>query len=89
MGPAGPAYETSAVTEMDGFKHADFMLAHGSGDDNVHFANSAGLLDRLTFAGVTGFRFRMFTDSAHDMQVRRAFLALYIEMTSAYDDGAT
>ena len=27
-------YDKSAVTNMDGFKHVDYMLLHGSGDDN-------------------------------------------------------
>jgi dipeptidyl aminopeptidase len=27
-------YTKSAVTNMEGFKHADFLLMHGSGDDN-------------------------------------------------------
>lgn len=27
-------YEKSAVTKMEGFANADFLLAHGSGDDN-------------------------------------------------------
>ena len=36
MGPASNrgAYDRSAVTNMTGFEHADFFLAHGSGDDN-------------------------------------------------------
>ena len=40
----------------------EYLLAHGSGDDNVHFANSAHLLDMLTKAQIRNFRFRMFTD---------------------------
>ncbi len=47
---------------MTGFHNVNFLLAHGSGDDNVHFANSAHLLDMLTAAKVRDFRFRMFTD---------------------------
>jgi dipeptidyl aminopeptidase len=39
----------------------------------VHFLNSAALLDKLTVAKVRGFRFRLFTDSAHSMQVRGAY----------------
>lgn len=32
LNPVG--YQESGVVQMDGFKHADFALAHGSGDDN-------------------------------------------------------
>ncbi|GAA5863444.1 hypothetical protein JCM3774_005292 [Rhodotorula dairenensis] len=66
-------YRNSSVTRMDGFRHADFALAHGSGDDNVHFQNSALLLDRFTMAKVRNFRFRMFTDSDHSIQTRSAY----------------
>ncbi|KWU42198.1 hypothetical protein RHOSPDRAFT_21578 [Rhodotorula sp. JG-1b] len=66
-------YRNSSVHEMDGFRHADFALAHGSGDDNVHFQNSALLLDRFTMAKVRNFRFRMFTDSDHSIQTRNAY----------------
>ena len=55
-------YVTASISNVTGFHHADFLLAHGSGDDNVHFANSAHLLDMLTAAKVRNFRFRMFTD---------------------------
>ena len=27
-------YESSAIAKMNGFSHAAFLLAHGSGDDN-------------------------------------------------------
>lgn len=37
---------------MEGFRHVDYLLAHGTGDDNVHFLNTAALLDRLTVAHV-------------------------------------
>lgn len=39
LNPQG--YATSAVTQMEGFKHASFLLAHGSADDN-------GMCDLLT-----------------------------------------
>lgn len=74
-------YDKSSVHDMEGFKHADYLLLHGSGDDNVHYVNSAALLDRLTSAKVEGFRFRMFTDSAHSMSVRGAYTEVFKEMT--------
>ncbi|BGP54623.1 Dipeptidyl peptidase 4 [Rhodotorula sphaerocarpa] len=66
-------YSNSSVRETDGFRHADFALAHGSGDDNVHFQNTALLLDSFTLAGIRRFRFRMFTDSDHSIRTRNAY----------------
>ena len=55
-------YINSSILDMRGFRETDFLLAHGSGDDNVHFANSAHLLDMFTSNQIRKFRFRMFTD---------------------------
>ncbi len=55
-------YVTASVSNVTGFYHIDYLLAHGSADDNVHFANSAHLLDMFTQYQVRNFRFRMFTD---------------------------
>lgn len=30
-------YENASVHITDGFRHAQYLLAQGSGDDNVHF----------------------------------------------------
>lgn len=79
LNPKG--YDASAVTKMEGFKHVDFSLSHGSGDDNVHLLNSAALLDRLTSAHVRGFRFRMFTDSDHSISTREAHWELMQSLT--------
>lgn len=79
LNPEG--YHNSSITEMEGFKHASFALAHGSGDDNVHFLNSAALLDRFTVAKVRGIRFRMFTDSDHSIRTRGAYWELMEWMT--------
>ncbi|GAA5856001.1 hypothetical protein JCM5353_008762 [Sporobolomyces roseus] len=69
-------YDNSSVTEMDGFRHAHYALAHGSGDDNVHYQNTAALLDKFTVAQVRDFRFRMFTDADHSMGLRGAYWEL-------------
>ena len=55
-------YINASITNLNGFRDTDFLLAHGSGDDNVHFANSAHLLDMFTSHQIRKFRFRMFTD---------------------------
>lgn len=55
-------YNTSAIANVTGFHNTHFLLAHGTADINVHFANSAHLLDLLTQARVRGFDFRMFVD---------------------------
>jgi len=60
LNPGG--YVNASISNVTGFDNIDFLLAHGSGDDNVHFANSAHLLDMLTKARVRRFQFRMFTD---------------------------
>ena len=60
INPGG--YINASISNVTGFHNANYLLAHGSGDDNVHFSNSAHLLDMLTKEKVRDFRFRMFTD---------------------------
>ncbi|OAV94041.1 hypothetical protein PTTG_06742 [Puccinia triticina 1-1 BBBD Race 1] len=79
LNPLG--YQNSAVSRMEGFGNLSFSLAHGSADDNVHFLNSASLLDRLTGAHIHGFQFRMFTDSDHSISTRDAYKELFGWMT--------
>lgn len=66
-------YNVSDVHISEAFHSHSFALAHGSGDDNVHFENSAHLLDLLTVNKVRDVSFRMFTDSDHGINARGAF----------------
>src|SRR5262245_59362860 len=60
LNPSG--YINASISNVTGFHKVDYLFAHGSGDDNVHYANSAHLLDMFTRVKVRNFRFRMFTD---------------------------
>ncbi|GAA5941973.1 S9 family peptidase [Sporobolomyces koalae] len=84
LNPGG--YQNSSISQMDGFKHAHFALAHGSGDDNVHFQNTAALLDKFTVARVRGFEFRQFTDADHSMGLRGAYWELMAWLESVLVD---
>ncbi|KAL0569963.1 Dipeptidyl peptidase 4 [Marasmius crinis-equi] len=79
LNPGG--YINASISNVTGFHNINFLLAHGSGDDNVHYANSAHLLDMLTKEGVRGWRFRMFTDSDHSINRRGAYRELYEFLT--------
>ncbi|GLB41533.1 putative dipeptidyl aminopeptidase [Lyophyllum shimeji] len=79
LNPGG--YVNASISNVTGFFNVDYLLAHGSGDDNVHYANSAHLLDMFTKAQVRNFRFRMFTDSDHSISRRGAYRELYEFMT--------
>jgi dipeptidyl aminopeptidase len=60
LNPGG--YVNASISNVTGFGKVDYLLAHGSGDDNVHFANSAHLLDMFTTEHIRNYQFRMFTD---------------------------
>ncbi|KAF8515924.1 dipeptidyl aminopeptidase [Gautieria morchelliformis] len=75
-------YMNASISDVRGFNHVDYLLAHGSGDDNVHFANTAHLLDMFTQGRIRGFRFRMFTDSDHSIQKRGANREVFEFMAS-------
>jgi dipeptidyl aminopeptidase B len=55
-------YVNASIADVTAFKDVDYLLMHGSADDNVHYANTAHLLDMFTKAHIRNFRFRMFTD---------------------------
>jgi dipeptidyl aminopeptidase len=60
LNPGG--YVNASISNVTAFDKMDYLLAHGSGDDNVHFANSAHLLDMFTKEHIRNYQFRMFTD---------------------------
>ncbi|EON69005.1 dipeptidyl peptidase 4 [Coniosporium apollinis CBS 100218] len=78
-------YNTSAVRSATGFKNVagGTLVQHGTGDDNVHFQNSAALVDTLVGAGVSPEKMQVqwFTDSDHSIQYNGANEFLYKQLT--------
>jgi dipeptidyl-peptidase-4 len=60
--PAG--YAESDVTRAAANLHGALMLAHGTGDDNVHFQNSVQMIDALIKAGKQ-FRLMIYPNKTH------------------------
>ncbi|KAG2236310.1 hypothetical protein INT48_001374 [Thamnidium elegans] len=74
-------YIQSAVNNMTGFEEPNFLLVHGTGDDNVHFQNSAVLVDKLTRANIHNYQVQFFPDSNHAIRHHNANPNLYYMLT--------
>jgi dipeptidyl-peptidase 4 len=57
-------YAESDVTKAAGNLHGALLLAHGTGDDNVHFQNSMQMIDALIMAGKQ-FRLMIYPNKTH------------------------
>lgn len=79
MNEAG--YNETAVRNATGFKNirGGFAIMHGLGDDNVHYQNTAALVDLLVAEGVTSEKMDMFafTDSDHSINYNGATTYIY------------
>lgn len=77
-------YNSTAVVETAGFNNirGGFIIQHGTGDDNVHFQNSAVLVDTLTRAKVSPKKFHVhfFTDANHNINTRGGSPFVYKQM---------
>lgn len=78
-------YNETAVRKPEGFRKiaGRFAIYHGTGDDNVHYQNSAALIDLLVGAGVSPQKmdWQSFTDSDHSINYHNAYPWLYKHMT--------
>lgn len=66
-------YETASVFNISSFSHVKrFFLAHGTGDDNVHYQNSLKLLDKFNLEGIENYDLMVFPDSDHSISFHGA-----------------
>ncbi|KAF2790567.1 hypothetical protein K505DRAFT_327491 [Melanomma pulvis-pyrius CBS 109.77] len=83
LNPGG--YNKSRVHDSAGFKKiaGGFVIQHGTGDDNVHFQNSAALVDLLLGDRVTPEKMQtqFFTDSDHSIVYNNDGKFLYRQLT--------
>jgi dipeptidyl aminopeptidase/acylaminoacyl peptidase len=83
LNPEG--YNKSRVHDSAGFKAiaGGFLIQHGTGDDNVHFQNSAALVDLLVGDTVSPDKMQVqwFTDSDHSIVYNQGNLFLYRQLT--------
>ena len=69
-------YDESDVTKSADKLHGALMLAHGTGDDNVHFQNSIQMIDALIKAGKQ-FRLMIYPNKTHSIAGQDARVHLF------------
>lgn len=83
-------YLETAVHKVDGFKNVagGFSILHGTGDDNVHYQQTAALVDLLVGEGVSPEKMKMFafTDSDHSINYNGASDYIYKYLTARLFD---
>jgi dipeptidyl aminopeptidase len=76
-------YAKSAITDPTGFHHAHYLVIHGTGDDNVHFQQTATLVNLLTENQVNPdlYEVQFYTDNDHSMGQHNAYLSIWRKLT--------
>ncbi|TQV93634.1 dipeptidyl-peptidase IV [Cordyceps javanica] len=79
-------YNRTAVRAVDGFRNiaGGVAVMHGTGDDNVHYQNTAALVDLLVGSKVSPAKLKVvpFTDSTHSISYNQASTYLYKFLTA-------
>ncbi|MEN8125753.1 MAG: S9 family peptidase [Bacteroidota bacterium] len=78
-------YDENSPLNFASLLKGDYLLIHGSGDDNVHYQNSARMIDALIEANKQ-FDFMVYPDRTHGIyKGKNTRLHLYQKMTSFID----
>ncbi|MBZ9786841.1 S9 family peptidase [Psychroflexus sp. CAK57W] len=73
--------DNSPITHVDEFDKGNYLLVHGSGDDNVHVQNTMQLIEALVQANKQ-FDWRIYPDKNHGIYGGNTRLHLYTLMTN-------
>lgn len=79
-------YRDSSPVSQAGKLKGKLFVAHGTGDDNVHFANTAGLLDALIQRGTYPTDLVLLPGRGHGMSDVAARIELYKQLTAFFVD---
>lgn len=70
------------LNRLDGFSNATVFIAHGNADDNVHFQNSAVLVQKLQEKGI---QFRMMVQLIDNTLFITSCFLVIVMFCSPYD----
>ncbi|KAK0457452.1 dipeptidyl peptidase IV N-terminal region-domain-containing protein, partial [Desarmillaria tabescens] len=79
-------YANASISNVKGWHGVDYLLAHGSADDNVHVGNSMRLQSMLAAEGIKSARFMTFPDSDHSMSRWGGTKGIYEYMTNFLEE---
>ena len=78
-------YDDNSPLSHAGKIKGDFLLIHGSADDNVHFQNAMEFSERMVQAGVQ-FDMAFYTNRNHNINGGDTSMHLYTRMTNWLKD---
>jgi len=81
QGNADGYRDTSLLSRAANFSNVDYLIIHGSGDDNVHYQHTAQMVRALTEAEIK-FRVQYYTDKDHGITGRHTRRHLFRLMTN-------
>ncbi|KAI5962486.1 STE13 [Candida pseudojiufengensis] len=76
-----PSYNVAQISKVENLKNIkNFLIMHGSADDNVHVQNSMWLMDKLNLANIHNYEFHLFPDNDHNINYHNGNSFVYKKM---------